>query len=50
MHTLVTFLGKGRDDPKTGYRKALSSFRTTAKQKVKDAHADPFHLRHQSAY
>lgn len=26
MHSLVTFLGKGRDDPKTGYRKALYRF------------------------
>jgi len=35
MHTLVTFLGKGRDDPKTGYRTARYRFpdgaeRTTA--------------------
>lgn len=26
MHTLVTFLGKGRDDPQTGYRKARYRF------------------------
>lgn len=26
MHTLVTFLGKGRDDPRTGYRKARYRF------------------------
>lgn len=26
MHTLVTFLGKGRDDPKTGYRTARYRF------------------------
>jgi hypothetical protein len=25
-HTLVTFLGRGRDDPQTGYRQATYRF------------------------